>query len=137
MHNLLPYKKFVKVSDTVASGTTTVNGTVIDTAGYEGICFLASLGTANAGNKLVIQQGTESDGSDMADTVAEVGGKTDLVVDVFRPDPNYRYVRATVVRGSASTVEAAWAILYHGRHIPEDSVSADLEAAGFTSPEAA
>ncbi len=132
--NLLPSVKIIQVAVAEASGTGDVLSDVVDTQGFNGVMFLASLGTADAGNGLVAQQGSAADGSDMADLAATVAGKAGLVLDVYKPSPSGRYVRVKVERGAATTVDAVFALLYEGRQGAIDSVSDDLAASLVVSP---
>lgn len=138
MKNLLPNTKIVKVSATVSTATSAVNCTVVDTLGYEGVMFVASIGTANSGNGIKVQQGQASNLSDAADlagsAVMSDGTQTDLVADVYQPQE--RYVRAVVIRaGATTTVEAVWAILYGPRVVPISNVTAAQAAELSLSPD--
>lgn len=109
-----------------AAGTTAVNGSIIDMAGYEGVVFVVRFGTLTATQvtKIKAQQDSDSGGGTMADLVGTAstaladgdGGKV-LALDVFRPIE--RYVRCVVVRGTANAVvEGGFAILYGGSTRP-------------------
>ena len=87
------------------SAGTTVDGAVVDMAGYEGVLFFCTIATANAGNYLKAQQGEASNLSDAADlagtkVVAAANGSV-VCLEVNRPKE--RYVRPNVVRGGANT----------------------------------
>lgn len=138
MKNLLPNSKIIKVSATVSTGTSAVVLTAVDTLGYEGVMFLASIGSANAGNGIKVQQGQASgmgDASDLAGSaVMSDGTQTDLVADVYQPLE--RYVRCVVIRaGTTTTVEAVWAILYGPRTVPVTNVTAAQAAEFSLSPD--
>jgi hypothetical protein len=104
-----------KVKAAAAADTTAVNSDILDMSGWDGVVFLASVGTANAGNYMKAQQDTDSAGGTMADLEGTKVGvsKTDMVLDLYRPTE--RYVRAVITRGASATVEAIWAIQYKGR----------------------
>jgi hypothetical protein len=107
-----------------AAGVTTINGTVIDMSGFEGVLFIANFGVITAGalTSIKVQQGTASDGSDMADlagtgqTIADTDDEKVFFADVFRPTK--RYVRLVVVRSTQNAVVTAVAIQYHTRQAP-------------------
>lgn len=111
---------------TTTAGTSEVDGTTIDTAGYEGVLFVAKFGTAASGNTLQAQQGAASDLSDAADlagTSVTVGTSDELVwLDLFRPQE--RYVRVQAERGTSSTVDWGIALKYGARSQPVDNATA-------------
>lgn len=89
-----------------SSGTTTISSSVVDTAGFNGVAFACTITTANAGNFIKLQHGDAADGSDMVDlagtaVVAAANGQL-VVAEIARP--SRRYVRAQVVRGSATAL---------------------------------
>lgn len=117
--------KHERVSNAVAAGTTNVNTTVIDRAGFAGVKWTLSWGaiTATGVAQAKIQEGTLADGSDMADLA---GSKTTAltpstddnkttVVDLYTLTK--RYVRLVILRGTANAVV--------------DSVQAELYGPGF------
>jgi hypothetical protein len=93
-------------------------------AGYEGVLFLTSFGTAAANNTLLASQDVASGGSftDLAGTsVASGTSDEDVWIDVFRPSK--RYVRVEAARGTSSTLESIWAIQYGARKLPVDNTT--------------
>ena len=118
-------KLALPVNATVA-GTTVVNGTAIDTQGYDGVAFVCSLGalTATQVTSLKAQQGDLANGSDAVDiagaataAAADADSNKLLVVDVRRP--THRYVRPVVLRATANAViNSVIAILYRGAVAP-------------------
>lgn len=138
-HSLLDNAKVTKVKATQSSAGTAVNSDSVDMQGYEGVAFFASLGTANSGNFMKIQQSSDDGSSDsFADLtgtkVSSDGTSTDLLAEVYQP--RERYVRAVVDRsGANSTVEAIWAVRFNPRKAPIDNASpADTEAETHLSP---
>lgn len=111
---------------TTAAGTTEIDGATIDTAGYEGVLFIAKWGTAAAGNFLQAQQGAASNLSDAADlegTAVGVGASDEIVwLDLYRP--RERYVRVQAERGTSSTLDWGVAIKYGARVTPVDNTTA-------------
>lgn len=108
--------KFVKVADHSAASTASVTSAIVDTAGYQGVVFLTSLGTANATNTMKVQQNTANQTTGMADLagteITSGSSDEDLVITVHQPQE--RYVQAVVSRGASSTCESIWAVLYGG-----------------------
>lgn len=117
--------KFIKVKDHSGAATTDVVSDFVDTAGYSGICFLTSFGTAAANNTLKAQQATDSAGSDAADlegtSVASGSSDEDVWIDLLLDGTNERYIGVTGLRGTSSTLESIWAILYGPRDLPVDN----------------
>ena len=113
MRDFLQANRLTKVADHTVAGTDAVESASVDLAGFRGVVFLTSVGTANAGNTLKAQQSSDdgaSDGwSDLAGTLVTSGSSDeDLILEVVRPTK--RYVRAVVTRGASTTCESIWAI---------------------------
>ncbi len=118
--------KLTKVQDHVTASTTEVDSTSVDMAGYDGVMFLTSFGTATAGTFIKAAQSTESAASfsDLVGTkVGVAASDEDQWVDVKRPIE--RYVRCTAVRaGVSTTLESIWALQYGARDVPVDNTTA-------------
>lgn len=133
--NISKETKIVKVLGPTATGTTTINTSVVDMQGYDGVIFLGSIGTAAANNGMKAQQGAQSNLSDAADLAGSLAGgasATDLLVEVTKPQK--RYVRAAVVRGTTTTIDCVWAILYRGVKQPVDNSGAAVAQKLLVSP---
>jgi hypothetical protein len=122
---LLENQKVVRVSNAVAAGTTTINGTAVDMTGYDGVMFLVLLGAivSGAATSLKAQQGAASDGGDAADlagtgiTIGDTDDNKIVALDIYRPQN--RYVRPVVLRATQNaTVDGIIAVLYNGRVKP-------------------
>ena len=135
--NLSTEVKVTRVIPATATGTSDVNGTVIDMSGFDGVMFVGAIGSAAANNGIKVQQGAASNLADAADLagskVLSDGTQTQFVVDVFRPQE--RYVRPVMVRGTTTTVDAVFAIQYGGRSLPVTNTSAALAAELHVSPD--
>jgi len=137
MQNLSKSIKITRVSASAAAGTSDVTGSVLDMQGFDGVLFIASFGTLTATQvtSLKAQQGSQSDGSDMADLegskvgpLADGDGGKCLVLDLFRPGK--RYVRAVVDRGTANAVvDDVIAVQYCGTKAPTTHDAATIAAA--------
>ena len=108
-----------------ASGTTTINGTTLDMAGWDGVLIVVPFGAivGTAVTSIKAQQGLVSDCSDCADllgssqTVVDTADDTTFYIDLRRPLE--RYVRVVVLRATAAaTVGGATYIQYKGRAKP-------------------
>jgi hypothetical protein len=106
--------KITKVSDHTTAGTTDVTSSSVDMAGWDGVMFLTSLGTAAAGN-IVTLHGSPDDSSFTATTALKSSGTSDEDVAVDLQSPVSRYYKAVVTRGTSSTCESIWAVQYRGR----------------------
>lgn len=134
--------KLQRVMNATAVGTTTLNGAVVDTLGFEGVRFVAAFGAITDGTPdLKGQQGTLADGSDMADlagsllSLADTDDNDCVVLDIYRP--RERYVRCVLVRGGAtgSVVDGVIAELYEPRKQPVTHDSTTVpQSKTLTSP---
>ncbi len=122
--------KLVKVSDVTSAGTSTISATGVDLSadgGWDGVLLFASFGTAAADNLLHAEQspddGTEAY-ADLADSQVSAGGNSneEQWVDIFRPQE--KWVRVVADRGTSTTIENMWAILYRGRSKPYSNITA-------------
>jgi hypothetical protein len=118
--------KFVIASTTTAcaAGTTDVTSDAIDTAGYEGCCFVVPMGTiaSTAVTSIKAQQcdtsgGTYADLTSTAQTIADTDDDKLYYVDVFRP--REQFLKLVLDRGTANaTAGGIIAILYNGDKRP-------------------
>lgn len=117
--NLTNGIKITKVAAASSAGTSAVNGTAIDMTGFEGVLFFTTIATANVGNIFKAQIGNAADGSDGADlegtaVVAEANAQV-VWLDVYRADPNQKYIRPVVIRGVSTAVGDIYALQYESR----------------------
>lgn len=116
MQNLLSGTKIIHLKVAVAAGTSDVtDASIVDTAGYEGVMFIAVFGTSAVDNGIKsVKQDTDSalgaaqdlEGSKvLLDATSKVA-----VCDVYRP--RERYLRPIAVRGTSTTLDSLIAILY-------------------------
>ena len=120
---LSDFIKLTKVKDHSTAATSAVNSDGVDMTGYAGVVFLTSFGTAATDNTVEVAQST--DNSSFADllgtSVASGASDEDVWVDVY--EPQERYVRLEVARGTSSTLESIWALQYGARSIPVDNTT--------------
>jgi hypothetical protein len=122
-----------------ASGSTPVDGAIIDTAGYGGCLFVVQTGpiTAGAVTSVKVQQDTDAAGGTMADlagtaqAIADDKDNTVFYIDVKRP--HERYLRLVLSRGTQAATAAAMAYLYDGRKRPP-TFPADVVGERHASP---
>ena len=101
-----------RVMNAVAVGTTAQNSAAVDTAGYEGVRFIVSMGTITDGTpKIKAQQDVVSGMGAAADlagsgiTLATTDDNKAVVLDIRRPLE--RYVRCVVDRSVGAPVTGA------------------------------
>lgn len=137
MPQLSNFIKLTKVADHSAAGVTDVTSAEVDMAGYEGVLFISSFGTAAANNTIKAQQDTVTGMASAADllgtSVASGTSDEDVWLDIYRP--RERFVRVVAARGTSSTLESIWAIQYGGRKQPVDNTtSGTIIGEAHTSP---
>jgi hypothetical protein len=102
------------------AGTTDINGSIADMAGFDGILMQVTFGaiTAGAVTSIKAQQGQQSGGGDQADlagtaqTIADTDDDKVFYIDLV--GPLERYVRLVVDRGTQNAVVAS-AVYYKYR----------------------
>jgi hypothetical protein len=125
--NLAQSVDFRRVVDATAAGTTAIEGGSVDMLGFDGVLFLAAVGTLTATQVTALKaQQSSDDGStdafsDIAGSASAALADTDdnklVVLDIFRPTK--RYVRPVVTRGTANAVvDGVIAILYRAEKTP-------------------
>lgn len=114
--NRLNSDKYVKIKDHSAASTAAVTSDIIDLAGFEGVTFVTSFGTANATNTIKVQGNSSNTTDGMADLVGtSVSSGTsdeDVIIELYKPQ--YRYLQVVAARGASSTLESIWAHCYGG-----------------------
>lgn len=118
--------KLVKIKDHSTADTTAVTSDAIDTQGYGGCLILSSFGTAASGNTVKIQQSSDdgvADGYSDLEGTSTTSGSSDEDVWVDIPKPRKRYLKAVFARGTSSTLESVWAILYNPAVLPVDNTT--------------
>lgn len=118
--------KILKIQDHTAAGTDAVTSSAIDMNGYDSVMVLSSFGTAAAGNTVKLQassdDGSADDYSDLEGTSTTSGtSDEDVFVDLKRAPK--RYIKAVFARGTSSTLESVWALLYNARSLPVDNTT--------------
>lgn len=118
---------------TVAAGSTAVNSDIVDTAGYDGVRFLLSMGaiTSGAATSAKIQQNTANSGTGMADlegssvTIADTDDNKVVVLEVLRP--RERYLRLVTSRATQNAVIDGLIVeLFNARTTPVTADSTTL-----------
>lgn len=120
--SILKECKIVPVENSVAAGTATTVGEIIDTQGYGGACFIYKLGTVTDGAAVTLKvyQGSNATVSDVAElagasaaiATTDSDSEQRLIVDVIKP--RERYLRPTIVTATQNVeIDDAICILYN------------------------
>jgi len=138
---LLDEIKITRVSNAAAAGTSDVNGTGVDMQGFDGVLFVAAVGTLTATQVTTLKaQSSTDDGS--TDAYADISGAVTaaladgdsnklLVLDVHHPSE--RYVRPVLDRGTANAVlDGIIAIQYRAGSRPTSNGSTVSSAVGYS-----
>ena len=127
INSLLKECKIMPIENSVAAGTATTVGEIIDTAGFGGALFIYKLGTVTDGAAvtLKIYSGTNATVTDVAElsgaSAAIATTSTDseqrLVIEVIKP--RERYLRPTIVTATQNVeIDDAICILFNPDVIP-------------------
>jgi hypothetical protein len=147
MGNLMKDVKVTQVLGYYAAGTTKRTSDIVDMSGYDGVLFIAGLGT-------IIEAGTidvfvESDSANATTYMEELAGtaaytvtaaaaaltKSCILVDVYKPRERYLQCNITPA-GQNAVILGIVAIRYNGRVQPElNTTPYPLKATALVSPE--
>lgn len=140
--NLTPNTKTVRIANATAAGVTDINCDVLDMQGFRGVRAIALLGTLTATQvtKLIAYQSDTVDGTgDPFDKIGETVSALDadgnkiLILEVCQP--NKRYIRFVVDRGTANAVlDGVVAELYGASVAPVDPSTTVSAQAKYGSP---
>lgn len=134
MNNLLHEVKVSRPLASVVAGTSTQNGTGVDTSNFDEITFILQLGAiTSTGVPALKAQQSDDDGS--TDTYDDIAASNQAVADtdsgkvviltIYRPTK--KFVRPVVTRGTANAViDSVLAILGKPRLLPTTQ-SADVK----------
>jgi hypothetical protein len=129
--NFLSTHKVVMAKAAQTAATSDVASDIIDTAGYGGVAFVTAFGTAAANNTIQVEQDAVNGAGGMLGILGSkvtCGASGKAVVSVAT-SPQDRYVRAVLKRGTSSTSETIWAVLFNANTIPQTSNVTDVLAA--------
>jgi len=132
-HNLGFNAYFYRASNAVAAGTTAINGTSIDMVGsfggpFDGVCYIAALGTLTASQVTTLKVQGSVDNStwtgsngDLLNTHQGPANDADsnklLITDGYRYQ--FRYLRPVLSRGTANAVlDSLIGIAYNAHSLP-------------------
>lgn len=115
--------KITRLSNAVSAGTTDIESTSIDMAGFDEATFVADLGAIVSGAATVAKlQGSDNNSSfsDLADTgltIADTDDNELVVLNIVRPV--HRYLRMVIDRGTQNaTVDSIVCIQSQAREVP-------------------
>src|SRR5689334_194642 len=97
----------VTVEAPTATGTTTINSSAYDTAGFENTVFIVRLGSPAANNNIRVQEDSASGmggAADLQGTLVNDAVKNQHMVEVRRPLK--QFLRCQVTRGTTTTIDA-------------------------------
>lgn len=148
MHmNFLKDAKFLAVENAAAAGQTTLTTDVVDTRGFDSICFIVKLGDVDNTSVLTLTAKTNTADSTssptpttLADTVTHTADATDadnklLILDIHKPRD--RYVFATLARATAdAVVDGIFVILYNAHEKPVTQDATVIASALLNDPAA-
>lgn len=105
------------------AGTSAIDSTPVDLAGFSGVLFIVRLGTAAAGNTIRVQQDVAvamGAAADLAGTEVASGANNVVAVEVLYPGgpTGERFVRCRVTRGTSTTIDSITAIRFGARQKP-------------------
>ena len=128
-----------------AAGTTKETSDIIDMSGYEGVLFIAELGTIIAGGTLdvFVEENTINSASGMArlatttahtvTTANATHAKSCILVDVYQPKEQFLQCNITPAAQNA-VILGITAIRYKGTHRPTNAATA-MKTTVLQSPE--
>lgn len=133
MNHLSDAVKTTRVSNAVAAGTTDVECTSVDMAGFDAVRFVASFGTLTASQVTTVKAQESADNSTFTDITGAASAAFDdgddnliAIVDVIRPTK--RYVRLVIDRGTANAVvDCVLAEQYQARSEPVTQSASVIE----------
>jgi hypothetical protein len=124
IRNLSTDCKLIKVKAYSAANTSAVVSDEIDMQGYKGILALANFGTPAANNTIEIGGYATTGGSPTRLTGAVTApGATDAFQALEVYNPSTRFVQVTATRGTSSTLDAMFVLLY-GKDRPVANLTA-------------
>lgn len=128
-----------RVKAHTAAGTSTITSDSVDlqSEGADAVLFLTSFGTPAADNILKAQQSADAFAADTADITggAVVPGASDDTEFSDIISPSKRYTRASCARGTSSTLETIYALLYRKRELPvNNTVSGTIAGVTVNQP---
>lgn len=133
--NLSKETKVTRLLVSTLVGTTSVNGSILDMSGFEGVMFIAEANTITDGTPaLKAQDGNDSGLSDAADLAgssvpyAITDDNKAVILDVYKPLK--RYIRPVFVRGgdTGAVIDSILAIQYAPRVQPTTHDAATVAA---------
>lgn len=120
------------------TGTTAIDSTPVDMAGFSGVLFIVRIGTAAANNNIRVQQDVSaamSTAADLAGTLVASGANLILVSEVVMPGgpTGEAFVRCRVTRGTSTTIDSITTIRFGARSKPV-AVPSNVSFESWTGP---
>jgi hypothetical protein len=122
MGSFLKECKILSIENSVDAGKATIVGEIVDTAGFDGACFIYKLGAVTDGAAVTLKVYQDSavgfaapaelSGAAAAIATTATDGEQMLVIDVVKP--RERYLRPTIVTATQDVgIDSAICILYN------------------------
>jgi hypothetical protein len=113
----------ITVDGPTIAGTTAIDSTPVEMAGYSGVLFIVRIGTAAANNNIRVQQDTVvgmGTAADLAGTLVASGSNNAMAVEVVQPGgpTGEQFVRCRVTRGTSTTIDSIVTIRFGARSRP-------------------
>jgi hypothetical protein len=129
--------KNVKVTLVAAGGSsagTAVNSTGVDMAGFEGVVFIGTIATVNAGNFANAAQGSDnSNFTDLAGSKVVPGTNGNaFMIDINKPSA--RYVRCELDRSGTNTAYGDIYAIQYGAKVAPTTHGTTIDAELHVSP---
>lgn len=125
---------FVQAPLTAGSTTNSLGTSVVDTQGYEGVRFMATVGLTTTANTLTVQAATSTTAADFADYATSITAATTVnnrILAVTVHKPTRRYARCTWNTTGGNVTGGVIAELYGSHIVPTTNASTDVAAEGF------
>lgn len=109
------------VAAVTGSGTTTITTSYVSLKNRTGVVWLLSLGTANAGNIITVQQYDGTTVTNVKTVTPAADGDLQQIELAFPDQRLGDQARLSIARGAATTISQVFALEYGGRVSPIDA----------------
>lgn len=112
----------------VVAGTTTIDSTPVDMAGFSGVMFIVKFGTPAANNTIRAQQdviASMAAAADLAGSLVASGANITCVLEVMYTAE--QFLRCRITRGTSTTIDSITAIRFGARNGPTTITGASFE----------
>ena len=121
----------VTVDGPTIAGTSAIDSTAVDMAGFTGVLWIVKIGTAAANNNIRAQQDIVvgmGAAADLAGTLVASGANTGLVLELLLSGATAeQFVRCRVTRGTSTTIDSIVTIRFGARVKPTTLTGVSFE----------